>query len=1070
MEKPEGVQKSFAATDDIATTIRFCKRIWRVVMSQPTPPTTQPALSVRENNVTIFAAGGERQSKLIRRDGAVEPAETRSLQKDPGHLGRFGLAGFPVPLLLPVLPHNCVPQGFDADVRGKAPGAINITGDAWFPLKKWRAGIEPDVKSRSNAAGANCGLLLGKPDGRTQFVFIDIDAEPHPDRKGDRSVTVLTIKALQKVLGAPFWVRLTRPGRAGVLLRLPADEPAGRKAIAKLRDAGGVDLGKIEFLAHGQQVVVGGMHPWANGTPIQWFRTDRRTEMCPAPKLDDAMPTVASREIANAAMSAIHDVLRADGIEVSVTGHSSVVAEEELPAEDRAPPSAAKLAAVFDRMPNPASIERDQYVTVMFAASGCIRALYELDRLGPDDTDLIAQAAIGWAERWEGVSVKEGPSEAEKWESDFARNPATRMHCWDHIRTLAIKLGDDELRIESAQDDFEATEEVPPSGMRERTACTKPGLVLWPAGFRMVGHGLLYEVKDEPSVWVCDRFEVKAEVRSPEGSGWALALAFRDRDGRDRKLTLPRSLAHRDPRGIAEQLEDAGLSCAPGQRSHHLMADAVTGVRVDPSLRQLLLDRTGWHDDSKPPFFAHPTGRAFGLDAGIALAGGPDQSFRARGTIEGWRDGVAAPAIGNSRLAFSVSLAFAGPLLVITGEPNGGFHLCGPSRRGKTAAAIAAASLWGDPQQLVRSWRGTGNGIEAVAARAVDGLLVLDELQQADAREVGDIVYAVANGAGKARATTTGAARRTKTWRNLLLSTGEITLAEKMRQADRAPAAGQDVRLPAIPAGEARHGLFETLHDAPSGPALTEAIKRAATDHHGHAAASFLERLAIERLVDDDALRERLLRHRADFVAANVPAGADGQVISVAGRFGLVAAAGELATAWGITGWPAGEATRAAAACCRDWLVARGSAGAGEGEKAIEAIRGCLERHGHSRFVPLEAASVVVFPTEDSGPSVTASSAEEEFEASRDRVRPLALLGYRGKAGRDAAPCFLFTSSGLAEACRPVAMKRTVEELDRRGLLAKEERQRATVRRRVRDGGRPNLYAVRAAILDGEDQ
>ncbi len=48
-------------------------------MSQPSVAPVS-ATSERENNVTIFASVGERQAKLIRRDGSVEPAEMRFLQ------------------------------------------------------------------------------------------------------------------------------------------------------------------------------------------------------------------------------------------------------------------------------------------------------------------------------------------------------------------------------------------------------------------------------------------------------------------------------------------------------------------------------------------------------------------------------------------------------------------------------------------------------------------------------------------------------------------------------------------------------------------------------------------------------------------------------------------------------------------------------------------------------------------------------------------------------------------------------------------------------------------------------
>ncbi|MFZ3328927.1 MAG: hypothetical protein WA231_25005 [Methylocella sp.] len=44
-----------------------------------------------------------------------------------------------------------------------------------------------------------------------------------------------------------------------------------------------------------------------------------------------------------------------------------------------------------------------------------------------------------------------------------------------------------------------------------------------------------------------------------------------------------------------------------------------------------------------------------------------------------------------------------------------------------------------------------------------------------------------------------------------------------------------------------------------------------------------------------------------EFTSRCVPPGADGQIIRAAERLGLIAAAGELATALGVTPWAAGE-------------------------------------------------------------------------------------------------------------------------------------------------------------------
>ena len=76
------------------------------------------------------------------------------------------------------------------------------------------------------------------------------------------------------------------------------------------------------------------------------------------------------------------------------------------------------------------------------------------------------------------------------------------------------------------------------------------------------------------------------------------------------------------------------------------------------------------------------------------------------------------------------------------------------------------------------------------------------------------------------------------------------------------------------------------------------------------------------------------------------------QVKRAAARFGLVAAAGELAAVMGILPWPGNESIKAAEACFKDWLEQRGGSGAAELEAGIAQVRLFFEQHGESRFTP----------------------------------------------------------------------------------------------------------------------
>ena len=98
-----------------------------------------------------------------------------------------------------------------------------------------------------------------------------------------------------------------------------------------------------------------------------------------------------------------------------------------------------------------------------------------------------------------------------------------------------------------------------------------------------------------------------------------------------------------------------------------------------------------------------------------------------------------------------------------------------------------------------------------------DALLCLDELAQVSPKDAGEVAYMLANGTGRARASRDTTLRKTAKWRLLFLSSGEISLADKIAEdvRGRRTTAGQHVRVIDVPADTFVHGLFEDLHGFP---------------------------------------------------------------------------------------------------------------------------------------------------------------------------------------------------------------------------------------------------------------
>ena len=190
------------------------------------------------------------------------------------------------------------------------------------------------------------------------------------------------------------------------------------------------------------------------------------------------------------------------------------------------------------------------------------------------------------------------------------------------------------------------------------------------------------------------------------------------------------------------------------------------------------------------------------------------------------------------------------------------------------------------------TWRATANGLEAIALSHCDCLLILDEQGQALPREAGEVAYLLANGMDKVRARKTLDGRPRRRWQTLFLSTGEVTLADKMREDGRTPRAGQDVRMVDIPVTpDGQDQAFECWEGFPTSRALADHLRIATRQHYGTAARAFLGRLC--QLPEQELLV--LERRKVAWARGHLPRGADSQVGRVVDRFALVYLAGELA-------------------------------------------------------------------------------------------------------------------------------------------------------------------------------
>ncbi|MFO1220321.1 MAG: DUF927 domain-containing protein [Burkholderiaceae bacterium] len=449
---------------------------------------------------------------------------------------------------------------------------------------------------------------------------------------------------------------------------------------------------------------------------------------------------------------------------------------------------------------------------------------------------------------------------------------------------------------------------------------------------------------------VCGPLHAVALARDQRDNRAALLLRFDTRFRAGRQWLMPLAMLAGDGAGYRAGLLARGFVCPTDAKRRAWLTEYLRSRTPDELVRHV--SRVGWVGRCyvlPEETLGTPAGDRviFHSEAGI------EANFSTRGTLDLWKANLARLCVGNSRLAFAVSVAFAGPLLAwAPGTSGGGWHYVGDTSTGKTTGLLVAASVWGkgtenDPESFMQKWLATKAGLEFQGEQHNDCTLILDELGQIEPNEAGASAYMLADGQGKARSKHGDGLRPKPTWRLLFLSSGELTLAQHMESAGKRMKGGQEVRLIPLPAEVAPGSTLETVHEFDTGHELSIWVRAQAARHYGWAGREWL--LWLTSRTEDLAMRVRegMERFESRYVRDEMA----GQVKRGARRFALAAAAGELATEAGLTGWPQGEAITAAGAMFNAWIATRpGGIGTSEAALILRDLRQWFGMFGEMNF------------------------------------------------------------------------------------------------------------------------
>lgn len=483
-----------------------------------------------------------------------------------------------------------------------------------------------------------------------------------------------------------------------------------------------------------------------------------------------------------------------------------------------------------------------------------------------------------------------------------------------------------------------------------------------------------YELKDEgvwflssgeekdSKYWVSSYLDVIALSRNLQGQGWGRILLIRDSEGNEKTWPMPMEMLAGDGLELRKKLLDLGVQLNPSKTARNYLIHYIS--EKNPKRFFRAIEHLGWVGHS----FVFPEKickKESDDGVNIVLADSTHfAKFLPSGSLEVWIKEVSSYAKGNPLLQLALATAFAPPLLNLCGDENFGIHLVGPSSIGKTITLDVAGSVWGGGgvKGYKTRWRSTLNGLEALAYRHNDTLLVLDELAEVAPKSAASAAYMLANGAGKVRGSKDGGLQDQVEWRSIFLSAGEIDLSTHLESDGQKSRAGQEVRMLSLEADRDKgFGCFDHLHEFGSSSVFAEHLRFASQRNYGIAIRDFIEKLLkIPDLFSTIKAAKEAFKNRLKFEAYH------GQILRVLDRFAILYAAGSLAIKFGLLPVEESELSDSLSEMLKVWVANNGNDQLEE-YQILSTLRHYLQAYGLTRFPELNGKEPVLTSGQCSG-------------------------------------------------------------------------------------------------------
>lgn len=445
-----------------------------------------------------------------------------------------------------------------------------------------------------------------------------------------------------------------------------------------------------------------------------------------------------------------------------------------------------------------------------------------------------------------------------------------------------------------------------------------------PNGYTLNSNGVS---KDESVI--CGPLWVAAQTMDEDNESWGSVVRWLDKKGNQHERAIPAGNFHDRGVQLPIELANSGLYIVPGKE--RVLVEYMAAFNRDlPEWR--CAGKVGWlESESNDLVYVLPSDTIRATDKQdntMPVVYQPEgysasaKTMHSKGNLREWKMQVVEACKNEEYFLFCICVALAAPLLRDARLESGGFHLYQLTSRGKTTAAQVAASVWGcgaDPAQssersFVRSWNTTINALEGMAVSHNDNLFILDEIGKSQTKDFGQGIYNLFGGQGKGRSNQDGSMRNSRSWRLLVLSTGEESVQSAIEKDGKGKAkGGQMVRMCDVYIADSL-----ILHE--KNPArFADQIKLACAENYGTAGPAFLQWICDE-FEGSIKLSAKLKNMLDDAHKRLIPDTVQPEISRAGKRFALVEAAGKLAVEAKVLPVTEAQIEKAIGFVCSQWL------------------------------------------------------------------------------------------------------------------------------------------------------